>query len=332
MPPVTPNKPPLTAGGVRPSTPRADPQPPAPSAGEVGRPLGPPPNLFRPPLSSSRGPWGSLHNMVATNPRTPSGAATSPHVPTLQERSTISSQEGAQGQEDPFPMEEGWESLAIFSDTSPELVGDLAALPSDGIAEVQSKKIAQSMRWTSEAQAAEQSILQYPSSPTGFTQALKVAAGVATRFVEVQAQIPADPHASLADVQEAQRKCYAGKEAVLAVASACSREKAIEVQTKLSNAINLEKKSPAQASAEIAVKAVESVLAYPDLHEVTVAATGSAAAIVLLAMNHAIELRPSDRQEIKNATQIAMKNLPEGQAVLAFLAGVRQANLMGSGA
>ena len=173
-----------------------------------------------------------------------------------------------------------------------------------------------------------------PSS-AGFSQALKQITIDAARFVENEAEVALKPQSRLADVAQAQRRCNAGKQAVLAVTAVCKQESQLAIQNDVINAIHTGTQSPAQAVADVVATAVKEVLAYRDLNEVTVARAAVAAVTLTVATEAALKLKPADAKQITEAVQFTLLQSVQGQAVTELMMGIRAAgsssNLSGVG-
>lgn len=252
-----------------------------------------------------------------------------PSSPTLQEAFARMADEGA---ETSFLMEleteTNWNSLDDFmSELSPNLeVEEFGGLTPRASASVQRQQILESIgQSVFEVQSAERLVLENRGASSGFSQALKQFASDAAQFVRTQASSAEDALQSLAEIQQVQRRCHAGKEAVIALADACNPLNATDIRQKVSFAVTAENRSPAQAAANVAAKAVERVLAYPDLTEVTAASVAAAAVNVMLATQSAILLRPAERQQVKDEIRSTLRQSEQGQMVSALIAGIRAA-------
>lgn len=221
----------------------------------------------------------------------------------------------------PFSADTGWGSMDIFSgDGSLGMAGGPEAALQKDLTKVKKAQVLQSVL---DVQAVERSIMQQAG---GLVALFKGTIGAVVRFVEAQAQIAQNPQASLWDIQEAQRKCSAGHDAVLSVVSAYSQEKATEVRDEMFYEVDMKGQSPAQAVAAIAARALKLTRAHTDLPEVKAAAACATAKISSLAISRAKELIPrSERSMLGGAIREELMKLPEGQDILALVALVNKA-------
>ncbi len=197
--------------------------------------------------------------------------------------------------------------------------------------EVQRKKILDSIAESALVAKAEASSTwaQHNSSAV-FGVPLKQITIDAVRFVEHEAKLASRRQSSLADIQQTQRKCEAGKEAIFAATAMCKPETWVAIQNAVVNTINAGTQSPAQCVAEIVAAAVKPVLAYSDLPEVTTAKAAVAAVSVTVATQVAITLKPADSQSITDAVQSILRQSEQGQAVKGLIAGILAAGSPGN--